>query len=138
MAEEVKRHWFDGLSRWAIRATGSSLAFYVATALVVTWALTGPIFGYSDSWQLVINTTTTIATFLMVFLIQAAQNIESRAVNVKLDEIIMSCHRARDEVLDVEMLSQEQLDQRLGLYQDLARRSRQTDPAAGEKREEAK
>ena len=90
-------------------ALGSSWAFITAVAIVVVWAGTGPLFGFSDTWQLVINTGTTIVTFLMVFLIQNAQNRDARAFHLKLDELIHAIKEARNELIDVEELSDEQL-----------------------------
>ncbi len=90
-------------------ALGSSWAFITAVTIVVVWAGTGPLFGFSDTWQLVINTGTTIVTFLMVFLIQNAQNRDARAFHLKLDELIHAIKEARNELIDVEELSDEQL-----------------------------
>ena len=90
--------------------TGSPVGFGLAVAVVVVWALTGPLFGYSDSWQLVINTGTTIVTFLMVFLIQNTQNRDTRAVHLKLDELLRAVRDARNSMLDLENLTDEELD----------------------------
>ena len=90
--------------------TGSPVGFGLAVAVVVVWALTGPLFGYSDSWQLVINTGTTIVTFLMVFLIQNTQNRDTRAVHLKLDELLRAVQDARNSMLDLENLTDEELD----------------------------
>ncbi len=87
---------------------GSAGAFSLAFLIIVTWALTGPVFGFSDTWQLVINTGTTIVTFLMVFLIQNTQNRDSKAMQLKLDELIRAT-RARDSFIDIEDLSDEEL-----------------------------
>src|SRR6266480_3921700 len=81
-----KKSWFNRFAKGASRATGQAMAFILAVLTIVVWAVTGPLFGFSDTWQLVINTSTTIVTFLMVFLIQNSQNRESEAVQVKLDE----------------------------------------------------
>ena len=91
-------------------AVGSPAAFIAATAVVVVWALTGPIFGFTDTWQLVINTGTTIVTFLMVFLIQNTQNRDARAVHLKLDELIRAVGPARTRMVDLEDLSDAELD----------------------------
>lgn len=88
---------------------GTSWAFFVAVALVMAWLLSGPLFGFSDTWQLVINTATTIVTFLMVFLIQNTQNRDARAIHLKLDEIIRSHKGAHNEMIDIEDLSDEEL-----------------------------
>jgi low affinity Fe/Cu permease len=101
---------FERFSLKVIHWTGSSWAFLVALALVVIWAATGPLFGFSDTWQLVINTSTTIATFLMVFLIQRAQNKESQAVELKLNEIVAAIEGASNRLIDVEDLSEHELD----------------------------
>src|SRR5258708_7423154 len=100
---------FTSVSNWAIRATGSRWALLIAVATIVVWGLFGPFVGYSENWQLMINTGTTIVTFLMVFLIQGAQNRESKAIHLKLDELIFSMRQARNELIDIEHLSEEQL-----------------------------
>ena len=101
---------FHRFSHKAADLVGSPAAFLLGLVVIVTWAITGPIFHYSDTWQLVINTGTTIITFLMVFLIQNTQNRDSRAVHLKLDELIRSVQTARDEMVGLETLSDEQLD----------------------------
>jgi low affinity Fe/Cu permease len=121
------RDAFDRLARWAIRATGSYWAFSSAMMAILIWIAVGPFFHYSDSWQLIINTATTIVTFLVVFLIQAAQNIESKAVHIKLNEIISALDRAQNTVLDVEQLSSEQLASLGERYQKLAQKNRDKD-----------
>jgi low affinity Fe/Cu permease len=100
--------------------SGGTLAFGAAFALIVVWLALGPVFGFSDSWQLVINTTTTIVTFLMVFLIQRAQNKDSRATNIKLNEIIAAIDGASNRLIDVEDLSEEELDTLYRHFQSLA------------------
>jgi low affinity Fe/Cu permease len=90
-------------------ALGSSWAFVAALLVVVAWAVSGPFFGFSDTWQLVINTGTTVVTFLMVFLIQNAQNRDARAFHLKLDELIHALREARNELIDVEDLTDEEL-----------------------------
>ena len=104
-----KKHPFERFSLAVIRWTGGTWAFIVALLVVVVWAATGPLFGFSDSWQLVINTGTTIATFLMVFLIQRAQNKEAQAVALKLNEIVAAIDGASNRLIDVEDLSEEEL-----------------------------
>ena len=96
----------------------------MAGLVVVVWALTGPLFGFSDTWQLVINTGTTIVTFLMVFLIQATQNRDGEAVQVKLDEIIRAIGNARNEVLDLEELEEKDLDRIKKDYHEMAQKAR--------------
>ena len=96
----------------------------LAGLVIVVWAITGPLFGFSDTWQLVINTGTTIVTFLMVFLIQATQNRDGEAVQVKLDEIIRAIGNARNEVLDLEELEEADLDQIKKDYHEMAKKAR--------------
>jgi low affinity Fe/Cu permease len=95
-----------GASYWM----GSKTAFLCSGLLIVVWAITGPIFHFSDTWQLVINTGTTIVTFLMVFLIQNTQNRDARAINLKLDELIRAIDKARDQMMNIEKLSDAELD----------------------------
>lgn len=111
----------EKFSRTVTTWSGSSWAFLVALGTIVIWAVTGPIFGFSDTWQLVINTGTTIVTFLMVFLIQRAQNKESLALQLKLDEIIASMGGASNRLIDVENLSEEEVEELHKQYQDLGR-----------------
>jgi len=89
---------------------GKSAAFCTALVVIVVWGVTGPIFGFSDTWQLIINTGTTIVTFLMVFLIQSTQNRDAAAIHLKLDELIRATHSARNGMLALEQLSDEQLE----------------------------
>ena len=103
---------------------GTPFVFGAAVAIVVIWAVTGPIFNYSDTWQLVINTGTTIITFLMVFLIQNTQNRDSQAVQVKLDELIKSHHAADNSLLDLEELEEEDMKRLRDEYECLARKKR--------------
>lgn len=102
----------DRFGKFAAQAStwlGSKWAFAMAGLVIVVWAVTGPIFHYSDTWQLVINTGTTIVTFLMVFLIQNTQNRDARAINLKLNELIRAIDAARDQMIDIESLSDAQL-----------------------------
>ena len=94
--------WFGRLAVATARISGKPATFLIAVAVVALWAVTGPIFGYSDTWQLVINTGTTIVTFLMVFLIQATQNRDTLALQLKLDELIIATKNARNEVAGIE------------------------------------
>ena len=105
------------------RAAGSPIAFLAATTFIIVWALTGPAFGYSDTWQLVINTATTIITFLMVFLIQNTQNRDSLALQVKLSELIIAMKGAENRIAAVEEMSDEELEQ---LHKDLSARAQAT------------
>ena len=100
---------FRVFARKASAVLGSAWAFAVAIVIIVVWALTGPMFHFSDTWQLIINTGTTIVTFLMVFLIQNTQNRDAKAVHLKLDEIIRALSKARNELVDLEALSDEEL-----------------------------
>ena len=109
-----------GFGRIAARAAagvGSPWAFVVAVSLVVVWAITGPHYHYSNTWQLVINTGTTIITFLMVFLIQNTQNRDARALHLKLDEIIRSIKSAHDDMINIEKLSDEELSKLAKKYE---------------------
>ncbi len=101
---------FDRFSTKATKIAGKPASFLTAFAIVLTWALTGPIFGFSDTWQLVINTGTTIITFLMVFLIQQTQNKDTLAVHLKLNELIASNKQASNRLVDVEDLTEEELE----------------------------
>jgi low affinity Fe/Cu permease len=101
---------FERAARGVSRFTGSTAAFLAAVAVVVAWAVTGPLFGYSEAWQLVINTGTTIVTFLMVFVIQRAQNKEALAVQLKLNEIVAALEGASNRLINVESLSENELD----------------------------
>lgn len=103
---------------------GRPVIFFVAVTVIVVWALTGPIFGFSDTWQLVINTGTTIVTFLMVFLIQNTQNRDTEALQIKLDELIRAVKGARNEVLDLEEMDEDQLNQIRQEYLELADHAR--------------
>lgn len=100
---------FDLFSNKVTRAAGSPPAFMTALAVIIVWAVTGPLFGYSDTWQLVINTGTTIVTFLMVFVIQQSQNKDSVAIHLKLNELISATQKASDYLIAVEDLSEEEL-----------------------------
>jgi low affinity Fe/Cu permease len=104
---------------------GSVWALALSVVLVVGWLVTGPLFGFSDTWQLVINTGTTIVTFLMVFLIQSTQNRDSEAVQVKLDEIIRAVGNAKNELLDLEELEEEDLDEIRETYMAMAKKARE-------------
>ncbi len=115
---------FSRLANFASRATGHPVAFMVAVSVIAAWVVTGPIFGFSDTWQLVINTGTTIVTFLMVFLIQSTQNRDSAAMHIKLDELIRAIDGAHNALLTLEELDQEELDRIRGTYSKLAERAR--------------
>lgn len=116
---------FDRLAKWAARVTGRPAAFLLAAGVIAGWLVTGPIFQFSDTWQLVINTGTTIVTFLMVFLIQNSQNRDSAALQLKLDELIRSSRGAHNALLDLEELSLEQLEDLRQKYEALASSARE-------------
>jgi low affinity Fe/Cu permease len=115
---------FKQLARWASRATGKPATFVLAVAIIVVWGITGPIFRFSDTWQLVINTGTTIITFLMVFLIQNTQNRDTDAMQVKLDELIRAMKGAHNALLDLEELEDQELGRIKRGYQELAAEAR--------------
>lgn len=115
-----KQNRFEQFSNWATRATGSSAAFLLALTAIVVWLITGPVFKYSDTWQLVINTGTTIITFLMVFLIQKSQNKDSKAIQIKLNELIAANEKASNRMIDIEDLTEKELDQLHKFYAHLA------------------
>lgn len=122
---ERKRSWFTRFAKRTAKAAGHPATFWAALAIIVLWALSGPLFGFSDTWQLVINTGTTIVTFLMVFLIQNTQNRDSEAIQVKLDELIRSIEGAHLALLDLEELEERDLDRISAEYRELAREARE-------------
>jgi low affinity Fe/Cu permease len=109
MTRKIRRSW-EKFARQATQWTGRPAAFAVALAIIVVWLATGPIFHFSDTWQLVINTGTTVVTFLMVFLIQHAQNKDTRAIELKLNELVAAMPGASNRLVDIESLSEEDLD----------------------------
>ena len=109
--------WFARFAAAASAWLGSKWAFSWAVLVIVTWAISGFVFHYSDTWQLVINTGTTIVTFLMVFLIQNTQNRDARAINLKLNELIRALDKARDQMIDIEKLSDLELDELQARYE---------------------
>ena len=113
-----------GVSARTAAFAGKPAAFALAFATVLVWAVTGPLFDYSEDWQLVINTGTTIITFLMVFLIQSTQNRDTEAMQIKLDELIRVSRRADDALLDLEELEEAELDALRARYEDMARQAR--------------
>jgi low affinity Fe/Cu permease len=120
-----RRDLFGRAAAWTAQVSGGKWAFLLAFGVVLVWAVSGPFFAFSEMWQLVINTGTTIVTFLMVFLIQNAQNRESKAIHIKLDELLYAGRRARNEIINIEELSEEQLDQIHRRYEQIAERHRQ-------------
>ena len=120
----MKNHFFTAFAKTTADKTGHPGAFILALAIVIVWGVTGPIFGYSDTWQLVINTGTTIVTFLMVFLIQNAQNRDTHAVQIKLDELIRATEGAHTALLDLEELTDDELCEIRRRYCKIAAESR--------------
>ena len=118
----ARTQFFSQAAQWTSRQCGRPLTFGLAVAIVLVWAVTGPIFNYSDTWQLVINTGTTIVTFLMVFLIQNSQNRDASAVQLKLDELIRASSTARNRLLTLENLTEEELEQMKKSFARLAAR----------------
>ena len=117
--------WYSGFAKSAARFCGRPRIFALAVAVIGVWILTGPIFGFSDTWQLVINTGTTIITFLIVFLIQNTQNRDTEAIQIKLDELIRATKGAHNALLDLEELEEEALDAFRRKYQGLAATARE-------------
>jgi low affinity Fe/Cu permease len=115
---------FTRLSKWASREAGRPITFALAVATIGVWLITGPLFRFSDTWQLVINTATTIVTFLMVFLIQNTQNRDTEAIHIKLDELIRATEGAHNALLDLEELAEDELDAFRKKYEALAEEAR--------------
>jgi len=106
-----KTNWFETFAAKATHITGSNTAFLTALTIIIIWLITGPIFHYSDTWQLIINTGTTIVTFLMVFLIQKTQNKDALAIQIKLDELVAVNDKASNKIVNIEELTEEELIQ---------------------------
>ena len=123
-ARNQSSSYFTRLANWTAHVTGKPTAFTLAFGVVLVWAATGPLFGFSDTWQLVINTGTTIVTFLMVFLIQSTQNRDAEAVQLKLDELIRATQGAQNAFLDLEHLDEAELDRIRQLYVQLAEKAK--------------
>ncbi len=121
---------FQKAAQKTAKLVGRESAFIIAATVVVLWAALGPVFHFSDTWQLVINTSTTIVTFLMVFLIQATQNRDARAIQLKLDELIRATKKARNLLTDLEDATEEELDAFQEQFQALRRRARTRDGGA--------
>ncbi len=111
---------FTKFAKWASHWTGQPIAFLLAAGVILVWILSGPIFGFSDTWQLVINTGTTIITFLMVFLIQNTQNRDTKALQLKLDELIFVTAKANNSLLDLEEIDEKELDKIRDRYEKVA------------------
>jgi len=116
--------WYSAFAKTASRFCGRPKTFALAIAVIVVWVITGPLFGFSDTWQLVINTGTTIVTFLMVFLIQNTQNRDTEAIQIKLDELIRATKGAHNALLDLEELEEDALDEFRKKYERLAASAR--------------
>ncbi len=125
MRATKSRRWFTRLAKWTARTSGRPSAFAAAAGIIVIWAATGPIYAFSNTWQLVINTGTTIVTFLMVFLIQNTQYRDSEAIQVKLDELIRVIEGAHNALLDLEELEETDLERIRESYETLAQRARE-------------
>jgi len=121
-AKTIRDRFVDA-ARFVSDIVGSAWAFAVAIGIVVVWAISGPMFSFSDTWQLVINTGTTIVTFLMVFLIQSTQNRDAKAVHLKLDELIRAVKGARNSLVDLEHLSEQELEDLAGEFSSLSKRA---------------
>ncbi|SDQ10117.1 Low affinity Fe/Cu permease [Chryseobacterium soldanellicola] len=132
----MKRNFFDRFSDWSVCFTGSAEAFIGASLLVIIWAATGPIFKYSETWQMVINTGTTIITFLMVFLIQKAQNKDSKAIQIKLNELIAANKTASNRIVDIEDLTEDELDELHKFYERIGKLSKEEKLLRKEEKEE--
>lgn len=117
----------ERFSNWATAATGSSAAFIIAAVTVIIWAVSGPVFHYSETWQLVINTGTTIVTFLMVFLIQKSQNKDSKAIHLKLNELLASHEGTSNRIVDIENLTEKELDHLHVFYAQLSKLAEKED-----------
>ena len=117
-------NWYANAAKAASRYAGRPVTFFIATLVILIWIVTGPLFGFSDTWQLVINTGTTIITFLMVFLIQNSQNRDTKAIQIKLDELIRTTQGAHNALLDLEELNEESLDAFRTKYEALAAAAR--------------
>ena len=116
---------FDHFARFGARFTGRPLAFNAALLVILAWIITGPLFGFSDTWQIIINTTTTIVTFLMVFLIQHTQNRDTEALQIKIDELIRVIEGANNMLLDLEELEEQELFELRKQYVEIARLARE-------------
>jgi low affinity Fe/Cu permease len=123
--------WFGRFATQSSHYLGSRWSFAAAIAVIVVWAVTGPLFHYSDTWQLVINTGTTIVTFLMVFLIQNTQNRDARAIHLKLNELIHAVDKARNKMIDVEKLSDVELEELAKTYEKIRSTSQDRHKASG-------
>jgi low affinity Fe/Cu permease len=118
-------HWFARFASRIATLAGRPITFAIAFAFILVWAIAGPVFDFSEAWQLTVNTATTIVTFLMVFVIQNTQNRDSRAMQIKLDELIRTTQHAHNALLDLEELDEQELDEFRKCYVDIARKARE-------------
>lgn len=129
MKHKKSPSWFSRFAKWTSSAAGKPITFGLAFLTIVVWGITGPVFHYSDTWQLVINTGTTIVTFLMVFLIQNTQNRDSQATQAKLDELIYSVKNARNILIDSEDMDEDDLER---IREKTSQKSKQDDEKSEE------
>lgn len=116
--------WYSRFTKYLAHLSGRPITFTLAVVMILAWVISGPFFDYSDTWQLVINTSTTIVTFLMVFVIQNTQNRDTAAMQIKLDELIRATEAAHNALLDLEELEEEELEKFRSRYEQLARDAR--------------
>lgn len=133
MSKNHRPSLFTLFANHTARAAGHHLTFLVAVLVIAIWGVSGPIFGFSDTWQLIINTGTTIITFLMVFIIQSSQNRDTAAMQIKLDELICKLEGAREELLDLEELDEEKIETIRREFEDMAAKARRSNHPAAEK-----
>lgn len=127
--EVKKHHAYTRISRKIAKLSGHPTIFFMACGVITAWAITGPIFKFNDTWQLIINTGTTIVTFLMVFLIQSTQNSDTEAIQIKLDELIRAIEPARNRMLSLEELEEDELNELKREFDKLALKARNEDGA---------
>ena len=128
-------HSFARFAKWTARSAGHPSTFGAALGIIILWAITGPIFGFSDTWQLVINTATTVVTFLMVFLIQNTQNRDGAALQLKLDELIRAMKGAQNSVMSLEDMTEEELERLKAHYYQLAGQAQEDQTKEGPEEE---
>lgn len=137
-AEQKKRgDWFGRMAQWTSHFAGHPVAFMAAAASLVIWGLTGPLYHYSDTWQLVANTATSLITFLMVFIIQNSQNRDTKAIHLKLDELIRAVNAAHNEMIDIEKLSTKDLERLASRYERIRGQAQQVNGDHDEQQDEA-